>query len=377
MALREYKGNAKPTSLVADITASATSFQITDPTGWPTGGANGKFFAVFNRNGATEEKVLCLSRSGSTITIDGTGDRGADDTSAATHLAGESVEHCDTATDVREANEHINNAGLDHHTQYMRADGTRHDLTARHAAGSVVPTAVPVAIGTSLAEGSGVNVARANHVHVVGVGAINASNMFAAGVVNNAAMGALAIATGNIQDSAVTTPKIADTSITVAKVNAALYGTGTTAVSNAISHGVSTSFSRTDHTHSTPYTAVIRDTGGGAGITGSFTSMFGSNLSVPAGTYEIMGRFKSENSVAADLTQTARIRNITGGATLDEVEVTVAGGGGTKHATGTLFAWATFGGTTELNLQAMTGTPGGAQIGENMLLRAKRIVSFA
>src|SRR5688572_6509370 len=104
MPLREYKGNAKPTTLVSDITASSTSFQITDPTGWPLGGVNGKFFVVFNRNAATEEKVLCLSRSGSTISVDGTGDRGADDTSAATHLAGETVEHCDTATDVREAN---------------------------------------------------------------------------------------------------------------------------------------------------------------------------------------------------------------------------------------------------------------------------------
>lgn len=216
MATREYKGNAAPATLVSTINASVLTFDITPTTGWPTGGVNGKFWVVINRGEATEEKILCLSRSGSTITVD-TGERGMDDTAAATHQAGESVAHCYSAVDAREANEHINNAALDHHTQYMLASGTRHDLTARHSAGTVVPTATPVAIGTALTEGGGSTLARSSHVHTIGAGAINNSNMFGAGVVNLAAIGTAAVGTDELVDLNVTTGKLADLAVTEAK----------------------------------------------------------------------------------------------------------------------------------------------------------------
>lgn len=217
MAARDYKGNAVPTTLVSTISASALSFDIAATTGWPLGGASGKFWVVFDRGSALEEKVLCLSRSGSTITIDSTSDRGLDDTAAAGHNGGVSVEHCYSATDALEANQHINNTALDHHTQYMLASGTRHDLTARHSAGSVVPTAVPVATGTALSEGGGTTLARAAHVHTIGAGSINSSGMFASSVVNNAAMADAAIGTAELIDASISTAKYIDASVTEAK----------------------------------------------------------------------------------------------------------------------------------------------------------------
>jgi hypothetical protein len=124
--------------------------------------------------------------------------------------------------DYDEANQHINDAAQDHHTQYLNT--ARHDLTARHSAGTVVPTAVPVAIGTTLAEGGGTPLARASHVHEIGVGAIddnsmftndsigadrlaagaiNQSDMFAAGVVNAAAIGADQVGSSELAPTAI------------------------------------------------------------------------------------------------------------------------------------------------------------------------------
>lgn len=172
MPRREYKGAAVPTRLGAGIDAVATSFSINDATGWPTGGANGPFFVTIDPGLSTEERVLVGSRSGTTLS---SVTRGVDDTLASSHAAGAdgTVIHSDSATDNNEANEHINITTLDHHTQYMKTDGTRHDLTARHSAGTVVPTAAPTTIlaqDTSAAEGSGVNLARATHVHGIATG---------------------------------------------------------------------------------------------------------------------------------------------------------------------------------------------------------------
>ena len=230
MAVREYKGNAVATTLVADITSTSLTFQIASTTGWPTGGVNGKFWVVFNRGQATEEAVLCLSRSGSTITVESTSDRGKDDTSAAGHFGGESVEHTSSADDFREANAHINTTTRDDHTQYMKTDGTRHDLAARHTFGvlgwtpstptTILPddaaslgtdghpargdhkhaiaAAAAVDIGTALSEGASTSFARADHGHKIGAGAINAASLFGAGVVDSAALAAASVIAGKL-----------------------------------------------------------------------------------------------------------------------------------------------------------------------------------
>lgn len=212
MARREYKGAAVQTRLSTSIGTGDTSFDINAVAGWPTGGANGSFTVILNPGESTEEHILVGSRSANTLSGI---TRGYDDTVAAIHSAGAdgTVILGSVAVDFNEANRHINDITLDEHTQYMRANGTRHDLTARHPAGTVIPTATPVAIGTALAEGAGTNLARSTHVHTIGAGAINSSGMFGAGVVDAAAIGADAVGTSELGPLAVTSAEIADDAI--------------------------------------------------------------------------------------------------------------------------------------------------------------------
>jgi hypothetical protein len=72
---------------------------------------------VIGRGLATEEKILCSSRSGNTITVysDGiTTGRGADGTTIASHSNNAEIEHIFTATDADEANAHVNASSAVH-----------------------------------------------------------------------------------------------------------------------------------------------------------------------------------------------------------------------------------------------------------------------
>ena len=165
MPLREYAGNAKRTTLSSDITASSTSISGADFTNWPTG-SPGNFFIVIDRGLSNEEKVLCSSRSGNTLTVAGSG-RGADSTAAASHTAGAFIEHGLTATDIREVNDHTFDTTNDDHTQYL--NNARHDVEARHTFGAAFGTAqTPVDIsGAAAAAGAGANPANEAHVHML------------------------------------------------------------------------------------------------------------------------------------------------------------------------------------------------------------------
>jgi hypothetical protein len=57
-------------------------------------------------------------------------------------------------------------------------------------------------IGTTAAEGVATDASRHDHVHVVGSGAINNANMFAASVVDAAAIGSNAVAASEIDETA-------------------------------------------------------------------------------------------------------------------------------------------------------------------------------
>jgi hypothetical protein len=102
---REFAGGAVAATVTVGL-AGATSapgetFTISATTGWPTGAA-GKFTVVVDRATASEEKILCTSRSGGVVTID---TRGYDGTTGVTHVPGSAtVELCITAVDVDEAN---------------------------------------------------------------------------------------------------------------------------------------------------------------------------------------------------------------------------------------------------------------------------------
>lgn len=109
---RSYSGGAKPAYLTVALggTASDLTIECDDLSNYPTGSA-GPFYIVIDRGEATEEKILCSSRSSNTITVynDGlTTGRGADGTTVVTHSNNAAVEHVFTATDADEANAHVN-----------------------------------------------------------------------------------------------------------------------------------------------------------------------------------------------------------------------------------------------------------------------------
>ena len=108
MAVREYVGGAKQTTLASSITNTATSFTVAagGGTGYPTG-AGGNFVVCLDIGLAAEEKILCSARSTDTFTV-ATGGRGYDDTAASAHTTAATVNHVLTATDLREANAHVN-----------------------------------------------------------------------------------------------------------------------------------------------------------------------------------------------------------------------------------------------------------------------------
>lgn len=157
---RSYSGIAVTTTPSANFTSGATSFNITDATGYPDG-STGPFFVEVD-----SEVIKVTGRTGSTLnvqTVPVTG-RGWDNTSAVSHTTSSVVNHVYTKTDADEANEHYSSIALDHHTQYLTT--ARHDLSARHPA-SVLPLGSPGASapGDTASAGVASSVARSDHRH--------------------------------------------------------------------------------------------------------------------------------------------------------------------------------------------------------------------
>jgi hypothetical protein len=73
---------------------------IASSSGWPDGSTGG-FFIVIDPATASEEKILCSTRSGTTVNFT---TRGADGTSASAHTSGAVLYPCVTKTDLDEAN---------------------------------------------------------------------------------------------------------------------------------------------------------------------------------------------------------------------------------------------------------------------------------
>lgn len=121
---REYVGGAQSARLTSSLGGTTADLTIScnDLTNWPTGIGAKPFYVVIDRGTASEEKILCSSRSGNTITVYNVGGntgRGADDTSITTHASNAVIEHVFTATDADEANAHVNDTTTDVHPQYI------------------------------------------------------------------------------------------------------------------------------------------------------------------------------------------------------------------------------------------------------------------
>jgi hypothetical protein len=108
--LRSYSGKAQASTLTSAIDAAATSFSIasgdssswTETTGSSTAlGTSGKFVCVLDYGTANEEKVLCSSISGTTVTVT---NRGYDGTSATSHAVGAVVLPVLSAQEAYESN---------------------------------------------------------------------------------------------------------------------------------------------------------------------------------------------------------------------------------------------------------------------------------
>ena len=106
---REYVGGAQTARLTTGLgnTTGDLTIYCNDLTNWPTGTGGRPFYVVIDRGTSSEEKILCSSRSGNTLTVydDGiTTGRAADDTGIVSHAINAVIEHVFTATDADEAN---------------------------------------------------------------------------------------------------------------------------------------------------------------------------------------------------------------------------------------------------------------------------------
>lgn len=110
---RDYTGGAGPAALTSALGGSTADLTIIcdDLTGYPDGTGDKPFFVVIDRGTASEEKILCSTRSGNTIAVYNDGidvGRAEDDTSITSHAVNAVIEHVFTATDADEANLHVN-----------------------------------------------------------------------------------------------------------------------------------------------------------------------------------------------------------------------------------------------------------------------------
>jgi hypothetical protein len=209
---KEYRGGAGIITLNTAINAASTNCQADGTvTGWPTG-VSYPFVIRIDPGLANEEKILCTSLTAGTPNTIAFTQRGYDGTSAAAHGVGAQIQHCEDADSFDTFADHVFNTARDDHTQYLRTDGSR---PPTNVAGM---TGTPVGVGTAIAPGSSNLLVRADHVHKLNDGAINLSSMFAAGVVDSAAIKNLAVVNGDIADATITAGKLVNNTLTALQI---------------------------------------------------------------------------------------------------------------------------------------------------------------
>jgi hypothetical protein len=121
MARREYQAG-RPTTLSVALNIGGTSFTIANDTNWPDG-ADYDFWVTIDAGTAQEERVLCSSRSGTTVTV-ATGGRGSDGTQESNHAIGATIWPSWSATDADEANVHIESTGYASYSKVVHGLGS-------------------------------------------------------------------------------------------------------------------------------------------------------------------------------------------------------------------------------------------------------------
>ena len=250
MTRREYRGNAQSTTISAALDIGQYTINVASlasNTDWPTGDI-GPFFVVVNRGQNNEEKILCSSRTGATITISADPDgRGSDETNEADHSNNSSIEHVFTATDANEANLHIQDTsttnvhGITDTADLLVMDDPRLGTAAYEDVPFIAANIATDAITTAKILNLNVTTAKiaddavtnakiaddAVDTAQIAAGAVDTAEIedlavtaakIAANAVTTAKILNENVTTGKIADLAVTTAKIADDSVTTAKI---------------------------------------------------------------------------------------------------------------------------------------------------------------
>lgn len=223
------------TAFSASVPGAGQTFTVASATGYP---ATGRFTVVLDLGTASEEKILCSSRSGTTFTVE---TRGYDDTTAQSHT-NPTVALKLPATIITALIEHVDGDELAPHSTTLPVGTTAgHDTTTRHVLGTAIAvgtpgviapddtasagaassvarsdhrhaitTAAAVSVSTANSEGSAATFARSDHVHDIANGAIDAAALFGSGVVDAAAIATGAVGSAELAADAVTAGKIAD-----------------------------------------------------------------------------------------------------------------------------------------------------------------------
>jgi len=100
MERREFLGDVEETTLNGNVLSGDTTITLTDGSTYPTGATN-PFVIVINRGLFNEEKILCSSRTGNSVSVK---TRGYDGTTAQGHTSGDLVDHVLDATTVQSMN---------------------------------------------------------------------------------------------------------------------------------------------------------------------------------------------------------------------------------------------------------------------------------
>lgn len=233
------------TAFSASVPGSGQTFTVASAAGYPSSGA---FTVVLDRTLASEEKILVSSRSGTTFTV---GTRGYDGTTAQSHT-NPTVALRLPATVINALIDHVDGIEVAPHSTTLPVGTTAgHDTTTRHVLGTAIPTtatlpttitpddsgsvgvansvarsdhrhaittATAVSVTTANAEGSAATFARSDHTHLIGTGAINASAMFAAGVVDAAAIATDGVGSAEIAAGAVGSGELAAAAVIAGKI---------------------------------------------------------------------------------------------------------------------------------------------------------------
>lgn len=178
-AVRNRTGGAGEATLAGDVTNSSTSFTFGtgNLTGWPTANFDWRLGS---------EKIKNSSRSGDTITCTA-GDRGADNTTAAAHLAGSKARHVEFASSLQQVNDFLNLGTAAGDISYWSASG----VISRLAIGATnrvlgvvagVPAWIASATSTLTTTGDLLYASAANTLQRLGIGSTGQVLTVAGGV---------------------------------------------------------------------------------------------------------------------------------------------------------------------------------------------------